>query len=124
VWDTAIAMLNAGSLPAERPLPISADLARAYGTAGKIYKSGEVSSSRAMLAMNFLLDRAAEGWARDLAKMKAEAGDCDTAAPLAATGALTGSFLWQCWHGHVRGSLELSPTLPTHIQKLQLDTEP
>jgi CubicO group peptidase (beta-lactamase class C family) len=124
VWDTAVAMLKAGALPAERAVPIGADLARAYGAAGAIYKSGEVSSSRPVLAMNFLLDREAEGWARDLANMKAGVGDCDTSAPLAATGALTGSFLWQCQHGHVRGSLELSPTLPPRIQKLQLDAEP
>ena len=49
-----------------------------------------------MLAMNFLLDRSAEGWARDLGRLKAQVGDCDTSSPVATTGALSGEFTWRC----------------------------
>ena len=62
----------------------------------------------------------AEGWARDLAKLKAQVGDCDTSAPLRANGALAGDFNWRCEHGRVRGSLSLAPTSPPRIQSLIL----
>ena len=71
--------------------------------------------------MNFLLDRDAEGWSRDLAKLKAEVGDCETAAPIRATGAQSGEFTWRCAHGRIKGSLALSPTRPALIQEWQLE---
>ena len=74
--------------------------------------------------MNFLLDRDAAGWARDLAKLKAAVGDCDTSALPTASGALTGEFTWRCTHGRVKGSLELAPTQPPRIQLLNLDAFP
>ena len=120
VWDAAIALHKAGLLPAERPVPVSADLANAYRAAGAIYAAGVVTAGGDALAMNFLLDRSAEGWARDLAKLKAQVGDCDTAAPLTASGTLTGEFTWRCSHGRVRGDLELAPTHPPRIQELKL----
>jgi serine-type D-Ala-D-Ala carboxypeptidase/endopeptidase len=49
-------------------------------------------------------------------------GDCDTAVPLAAVGALSGDFTWRCAHGRVKGSLELAPTHPPRIQQLTLAT--
>ena len=120
VWDSAISLLKAGALPSERAVPISANLADAYRTAVGIYKSGSVSQSADALAMNFLLDRDADGWSRDLARLKSQVGDCDTSAPLTATGALAGEFTWRCSHGRMKGSLLLAPTHPPRIQQLKL----
>ena len=101
-------------------MPVGADLARAYRTAGEIYKAGDVMAGRDLLAMNFLLDRDADGWARDLARLKAQVGDCQTTELLTASGELTGDFTWRCKHGRVKGSLELAPTRPPRIQALEL----
>lgn len=120
VWDAAIALQKGGALPAERAVPVGVDIANAYRAAGAIYAAGSVATAGDVLAMNFLLDRSAEGWARDLAKLQAQVGDCDTTAPLTATGVLTGEFTWRCSHGRLRGSLELAPTRPPRIQELKL----
>ena len=121
VWDAAMALQSSGWLPAARGMPVSAALAGAYAVAGSIYSAGDVTGAHARLAMNFLLDRGAEGWTRDLTALKAQVGDCDSAAPtLVATGALTGEFTWRCTNGRVKGSLELAPTLPPLIQELKL----
>jgi serine-type D-Ala-D-Ala carboxypeptidase/endopeptidase len=119
VWDAAIALQKAGWLPGERALPVGADLARAYRAAAAIYASGGVAAAGDLLAMNFLLDRDADGWARDLAALKAQVGDCDTSASVTASGALTGEFIWRCTQGRLRGSLELAPTHPPRIQQLK-----
>ena len=120
VWDAAIALDKAGLLGRDRVVPVGADLASAYRTAGEIYKAGDVMAGRDRLAMNFLLDRDADGWARDLARLKAQVGDCQTSDPLTASGELTGDFSWRCTHGRVKGSLELAPTRPPRIQQLEL----
>jgi CubicO group peptidase (beta-lactamase class C family) len=120
VWDAAVTLLRAGELPPERPVPVSADLERAYRAAAAVYVSGDAAAAADAFAMNFLLDRSADGRARDLARLRAEVGDCDTTAPLVATGALTGGFEWRCKHGRVKGSLELAPTHPARIQQLEL----
>jgi len=72
--------------------------------------------------MNFLLDRDADGRARDLAKLKAAVGDCDSSSPVTATGALAGEFTWRCAHGRVKGSVLLAPTRPARIQELELES--
>jgi D-alanyl-D-alanine-carboxypeptidase/D-alanyl-D-alanine-endopeptidase len=121
VWDAAAALLRSGALSAERAMPVSADLANAYAAVTKIYAKGKVDAGGDVLAMNFLLDRSADSWAYDLALLKAQVGDCDTAADkLSATGALSGEFTWRCTHGRVKGSLDLAPTHPTRIQALLL----
>ena len=52
--------------------------------------------------------------------MKAQVGDCETSAPIVATGALSGDFTWRCEHGRLKGSLLLAPTRPPRIQSLDL----
>ena len=79
-----------------------------------------MTSANNALAMNFLIDRSAEGWARELASLKAQVGNCETAAPIAATGELSGRFTWRCEHGRLNGSLLLAPTRPPRIQALVL----
>ncbi|RPI55417.1 MAG: class A beta-lactamase-related serine hydrolase [Acidobacteria bacterium] len=121
VWDAAIALNGAGLLGKERELPTSADLESAYRAAGMMYRSGDVTTAREHLAMNFLLDRDADGWSSKLAKLKAEVGECETTAPITATGTLSGDFTWRCSHGRIEGSLTLAPTRPALIQEWQLE---
>jgi len=120
VWDAALALARSGELPAVHlPLP-SADLVAAYRAAGAIYAAGDVLAARDRLAMNFLLDRDAAHWARELADLKGQVGECDTSAPPTATGVLSGDFTWRCDHGRVKGSVLLAPTQPPAIQELEL----
>jgi serine-type D-Ala-D-Ala carboxypeptidase/endopeptidase len=71
--------------------------------------------------MNFLLDRTAENWMRELGRLKAQVGECDVSTPPRATGAPSGEFVSRCGHGRLRGSLELAPTQPPRIQELELE---
>ncbi|HEY6824500.1 MAG TPA: hypothetical protein VI195_08670, partial [Steroidobacteraceae bacterium] len=121
VWDAAIALEKAGVLGRERAVPVSADLARAYSAAGAIYTAGDIMAGGDVLAMNFILDRSADGWARDLKKLKAQVGNCETSEPPTASGELTGDFTWRCTHGRLKGSLELAPTRPPRIQWLEFE---
>jgi len=119
VWDAAVALQKAGLLKA-RPTKVDDLLASAYRAVSKMYVSGGVTSAGDVLAMNFLLDRSAEGWARELASLKAQVGNCETNAPIVATGALSGDFMWRCEQGRLRGTLLLAPTRPARIQSLGL----
>jgi CubicO group peptidase (beta-lactamase class C family) len=123
VWDAA-AVLTKAEVFKERALPVSEDLARAYVQVGAIYKAGSVAASQEPLAMNFLMDRDAAGWSRDLAALKKAVGDCDTAAAISPTGALAGDFKWRCAHGRVSGSVLLAPTKPSSIQEIKLEIHP
>jgi hypothetical protein len=111
---------KAGALTG-RKLPVSASLAAAYRAAGAIYSAGRVAPGEKLLAMNFLMDRSAENWAKELARLRAAVGSCETSAPITATGALAGSFQWQCERGRLQGNLLLAPTDPAGIQALRLN---
>jgi CubicO group peptidase (beta-lactamase class C family) len=121
VWDAALTLQRAELLPAERLTPVSAELTNAYQAVGTMYRAGNVLAAGDKLAMNFLLDRSAENWARELTRLKADVGECDVSTLPHATGALTGQFVWRCDHGRLKGSLELAPTRPPGIQALQLE---
>ena len=123
VWDAAAA-LSEEDFFKDRPLPVSEDLARAYRAVGAIYRAGNLDANVGQLAMNFLMDRDAAGWARDLAALKKTVGDCDTAATISATGSLAGEFKWRCTHGRVTGSVLLAPTKPSTIQQIKLEQQP
>ncbi len=71
--------------------------------------------------MNFLMDRDAAGWGRDIANLKRQVGECDTSASVTATGALSGEFIWRCAHGRVTGSVLLAPTHPPRIQSIEFE---
>jgi hypothetical protein len=86
----------------------------------EIYAAGEVTLAPERLAMNFLQDRDAAGWTRDLAGLKAAVGALVDAAPLVADGALSGDFTWRCAHGRISGRLALAATQPPTLQKLTL----
>ncbi|HJS56798.1 MAG TPA: serine hydrolase domain-containing protein [Vicinamibacteria bacterium] len=119
VWDAAVALHKAGLLKG-RTLPVSDALAAAYRAAGTIYARGDINAAADMLAMNFVLDRAPEGRARDLDRVRKEVGECNTSTPLTATGQHSGEFTWDCAHGRVKGSLLLAPTIPPRIQELKI----
>ena len=119
VWSAALAIQKAGLLEA-RPAAITDALVSAYEAVARMYASGEITSAGDMLAINFLLDRSAEGWAAHLASLKSEVGDCETSDAIVATGALSGDFTWRCDHGRLEGSLLLAPTNPPGIQALGL----
>ena len=118
-WDAAVALHRAGALLG-RTIPVSASLADAYRAAGAMYRSGGVAAAGNLLAMNFLMDRSAENWSREFAKLKVEVGSCETDDPIAASGALAGSFTWRCERGRIGGDLLLAPTNPAAIQALRL----
>jgi len=68
--------------------------------------------------MNFPLDRTAANWAKVLAETKAKSGPCETTAPIAAEGALSGTFMWKCEKGTIKGTVLLAPTKPITLQSL------
>ena len=75
MWDAVVEMLEDGVLPPERPPPVSAELADGYRRVGAMYAAGKVAAAGDGLAMNFLLDRSAEGWKRDLERLKSVVGE-------------------------------------------------
>ena len=123
VFDAALEMERAGLLE-PRPVPVSEALAGAYRSAGAIYAAGDIAPGRPLLAMNFLMDRSEANWARELVRLKGEAGACETGAPITATGALSGRFEWACERGRLQGQLLLAPTEPPAIQALRLNIAP
>ena len=118
-WDAAMTLQKAGFFKAHA-LPVSHDLEAGYRTAGDIYRRGALLGSENMLAMNFLMDRDAAGWSRDLAGLKRALGDCNTTAAPTESSDLAGTFVWRCEHGRLAGSLTLAPTSPPRIQQLVL----
>jgi len=72
------------------------------------------------LAMNFLMDRSAALWAKDLAALKDQLGACPTAEPPVARGALGAVFRLNCEHGRLDGQILLAPTRPLTVQALRL----
>ena len=118
-WDAAVALHRAGAMLGSK-LAVSAELAAAYRAAGAVYRTGDVTAAGNLLAMNFLLDRSRENWRGELGKLRQEAGECDTASPVSATGALAGTFTWRCTHGRIKGNVLLAPTTPAGIQALRM----
>jgi CubicO group peptidase (beta-lactamase class C family) len=119
VFAAAEALLRAGHLRGSR-LPVSPALAAAYGAAGSIYGVGALTGQERFLAMNFLMDRSAEHWRRELEHLRRQVGSCDTGAPVTATGALAGTFAWTCERGRINGNILLAPTATPQIQALRL----
>lgn len=123
VWQAALALQRAGVLTG-RTLPVSDALALMYHYAGDIWQRGTLDGARDRLAMNFLMDRSAENWARELSRLKAQTGECRTDAPITATGALAGMFSWTCERGTLQGQILLAPTSPPTIQALRFRVVP
>jgi CubicO group peptidase (beta-lactamase class C family) len=123
VMNAGLELARAGLLP-RRAWPVSEPLARAYAMAGTMWAQGSVAPGRDMLAMNFLMDRSEENWAREFARLKEQTGACPTGAALNATGAMEARFTWTCERATVNGYLLLAPTNPQTIQQLSLRIAP
>ncbi len=123
LWRAASMLNKAGLLP-EPERPVSPALADAYAAARRAYREGDVLEIREKLAGNFLLDRSAADWSRDLAAIRKQVGACDRDMPVNARGAMSANFRWLCERGTVDGEILLAPTRPATIQKLQLKVAP
>ncbi|MBN8843669.1 MAG: beta-lactamase family protein [Sphingomonadales bacterium] len=122
-WDAAVAMGKAGLLHA-RAEPVSPAVAEMYAAAKAAYAAGNLDPLNGRLAMNFLLDRSAENWAAEFARLKAEVGACPADEPLAPKGAMAAAFRLDCEKGRLDGMLLLAPTNPVTIQALRLRVVP
>ena len=118
-WDSAVAMHKAGLLN-KREVPVSAAVDGIYTAAYRAYSAGNLSPLEDRLAMNFLMDRSAENWVKELAKLKAEVGQCGSEEPLKTDNAMTANFRWDCERGKIDGQILLAPTNPATIQSLRL----
>lgn len=123
VWTVAMELHRAGWLVA-RQQPVTTALAEAYRAAGAMYTEGSIAPGRSLLAPNFLLDRSEQNWAAELARLREQAGACQTDTPITATGAQSGTFRWSCERGAITGLLLLAPTNATAIQALRLGIAP
>jgi hypothetical protein len=110
--------LHGAGLLERTAVPVSASLDRAYRAAGAIYTAGNLDPGQGLFAMNFLMDRSPENWARVLGEMRRQVGACRTDAPIAPNGALAGNFAWTCERGRMEGRVLLAPTDPAGIQAL------
>jgi len=119
VWNAAMELHRAGWLTG-RTIPVSDALAGAYRTAVAMFEAGQVGPGNGLLAMNFLMDRSMENWAREFDRLKGETGACRTDSAITATGALSGRFRWTCEKATLDGVLLLAPTNPPTIQALRL----
>ncbi|NYT39556.1 beta-lactamase family protein [Sphingomonas sp. R-74633] len=123
-WDAMFGLDKAGALTFAEA-PVTPDLAAALDTARAIYAAGEVTTAQSSLAMNFLMDRSAEGWRSDLAALHAQLGACTAKAePPHPTGRLSGAFRWRCDKGMLDGTILLAPTSPVTIQSLKFTPVP
>ena len=111
--------LHRAGLARPRPEAVSADLASAYALAGDMYRRGSVEAAQDRLAMNFLMDRSVANWARHLAGIREQTGECRTDSPVIADGAMAGYFEWECERAELRGYVLLAPTRPATIQQLE-----
>ena len=122
VWDIA-ALLRAKGVLVKRAEPVSADLASFYSAAQTVWAAGNTDALAGRVAMNFPMDRTAANWAKVLAETKAQAGSCDTGAPISAEGAMSGTFTWKCEKGRIEGEVLLAPTKPITLQALSYTFE-
>jgi CubicO group peptidase (beta-lactamase class C family) len=118
-WDAAVAMESRG-LAEPRTVPVTAAVADAYAAARAAYAKGDLGPLDGKLAMNFLLDRSADNWKAEFARLKAAVGNCPTDEPLAPIGAMSTAFRLNCERGKLDGMLLLAPTTPATIQALRL----
>ncbi len=118
-WDSAVAMHKAGLLK-KRDVPVSAEVAAMHEAARKSYAAGNIGPLDGKLAMNFLMDRSAENWAKELAKLKAQVGECGGVESLNADTAMSGTYRWTCERGQIDGQVLLAPTTRATIQAWRL----
>jgi CubicO group peptidase (beta-lactamase class C family) len=114
-WDSAVALHKAGLLK-RREVPVSVAVEAAYSAAYRAYEAGNLQPLEGKLAMNFLMDRSAENWAKELARLKAELGNCGSETPPKSENAMSATYRWNCERGELDGQILLAPTNPPTIQ--------
>ncbi len=72
-FDAAQILKDAACSPSARSRPATSSAAR-YASAGAMYRAGHLAPGQDVIAMNFLMDRSAENWAREFARLKAAVG--------------------------------------------------
>ena len=97
-------------------LTVSPGLAAAYDSARTVWRTGNINA--VPLGNNVLLDRSAERWAKLVADLKAEVGDCPATEPVQPSSAMEGTFTWTCAHGRVSGRVQRTPNTNVEIQAL------
>ena len=115
-WRTALALNRAGAIPG-RTLPLSPGLAAAYAAAKAVWRAGDITA--APLANNMLLDDDRAGWAKMIAGVKAQAGECAGSEAIVPISAMEGRFSWTCSHGRVDGRVQRAPTPAMTLQALE-----
>jgi serine-type D-Ala-D-Ala carboxypeptidase/endopeptidase len=115
VWRALFAMQKAGVLQ-DRPVPVSPGLAEAYAHARAIWQRGDVTV--APLANNFLMDRDAERWKAEIARVKRDVGACAGTEVIEPISAMEGFFTWTCEKARLRGRVQRAPTPDVTIQAL------
>jgi CubicO group peptidase (beta-lactamase class C family) len=123
VWQTLWALAKADVI-APREMPPTPLLTQMQDAARAAYGAGNLAPLQGKLAMNFLMDRSAENWAAEFARIKALVGECPTAEPLAPGGNLSTAFRWNCAKGKLDGQILLAPTNPPTIQALRFAPRP
>ncbi len=123
VWQSLWAVAKAGAAT-PRANPLNPLLSVMQDAARAAYSSGNLKPLDGKLAMNFPLDRSADNWAKEFARIKGIVGNCPTAEPLAPTGSLSTSFRWNCEKGKMDGQILLAPTNPPTIQALRFLPQP
>ena len=123
VWQSLWAIERAGFAP-PRELPLNPLVASMHERARAAYAAGSLQPLDGRLAMNFLMDRSAENWSRELAALKAQLGNCPTFEPIQVTGNLSANFRWNCDRGLLDGQILLAPTIPPTLQALRFAAKP
>jgi CubicO group peptidase (beta-lactamase class C family) len=118
-WDSAVAMHKAGLLK-KRDVPVSAAVAEMHEAARKAYAAGNLEPLEGKLAMNFLMDRSAENWVKEIAKLKTQVGECPSVEFIRSDGAMSGNYRWTCEKGALDGQLLLAPTTLVTVQAWRL----
>ncbi|MFL0412545.1 serine hydrolase domain-containing protein [uncultured Sphingomonas sp.] len=120
VMQALYALRSAGL--ADRTVPVSPDLARAYDIMREVWRTGD--PARAPLANNVVPDRDLARRRKDVADLKKKVGACRTDAAIAPISAMEGAFIWQCANGKVAGRVQRAPTPALSLQVLSFTAAP
>ncbi len=120
VLKAALALVATRHFP-DRAAATSEGVTKGYKLAQAIWVAGTVSNAKSGLAMNFLMDRDALHWQRELTRLKAAVGTCPATEPVLAQTAMEGKFSWTCEHGRIEGKFLLAPTNDVALQTLNFD---
>lgn len=123
VWQSLWALARHHAI-APRETPLNPLLGTMQDATRAAYQAGELKPLDGKLAMNFLMDRSAENWAKEFARIKGVVGECATTEPLRPQGYMTANFRWNCEKGRLDGQILLAPTNPPTIQALRFAPQP